>query len=890
MAQEGDYFYTNFETPSDQIDNANFQITQDLNGIMCVANRAGVLRFDGVNWEIISTPGAVFSLAVDSLNRLYVGGRFGFGYLQRNDNFDLTYQSLSDSVRSGQDIFDVKLLGGKTYFLNQKNVFVYNGENISAIGLENASTFITMAVFNNNIILSTDAGNTYQLQDSTLATARGLPNEDSPVLFINASPGGTKHVMGTAESALFIHQNNTWLPLQIDDEGYISESELVGASWINENLIAVATLDGGVVFIDVDKRKVNQIINYRSGLPDNEVFAMGVDRDKGLWVAHEFGFTRVTPELAFRRFGTFPGLDGSLTSVTTYDGKLYVATSVGVFYLAEVKDYDEVTYFVKQKTTNTNQPKKAKTSNTKSDRPKKRGVLGFLKKNRNNPQQSTTSSNSSKKGFLSNVFNKSEDGSAWQRRTRRELRSIRYQYTAVDGIESKTTQLIKANGSLLVVGLDGITEVTSSQSQRVTDEPIRYAFHSAKSNLLIVSTFFDDVQVFQYQNNQWQLQGAILGIEDLVQHITEDSDGNFWLVGSDVVFKAGRSGGRLTLENEYDFDNPFFEDAYTFEYNGETKFINSAGYFEIDESKALLTPDEDLIDALGLPKKYLRGDNGVVWTFDGTSWTEIGKETRQGAELLNVFSDLNYIAEDSNGLWIIDGSNGLVRLSLQEYERLNSQLPVYLKEVRVGSRKIKPSNALEISQQESSVSFNFIQPDYAGVFKFEYQYRLEGLREQWSDWSAANRVIDFPYLPDGKYVLHVQTKDVFGQIVSVAPMEFTVVPPYWKQPWFYALEVVLFGALFILSFRLNRIDHKYRILSRLLAFMTLIITVEFVQTIAENRFETESSPVVEFFIQVSIAFLILPIEMILRKAFFKGSGDSLVDKSTKAETGEVSKA
>ena len=72
-----------------------------------------------------------------------------------------------------------------------------------------------------------------------------------------------------------------------------------------------------------------------------------------------------------------------------------------------------------------------------------------------------------------------------------------------------------------------------------------------------------------------------------------------------------------------------------------------------------------------------------------------------------------------------------------------------------------------------------------------------------------------------------------------------------------------------LSIFINRKKHKFSILSRLLTFLTLIFIVEFVQTIAEAKFETNQSPVINFFIQVAIAFSILPVEGVLRKFITK---------------------
>ena len=105
---------------------------------------------------------------------------------------------------------------------------------------------------------------------------------------------------------------------------------------------------------------------------------------------------------------------------------------------------------------------------------------------------------------------------------------------------------------------------------------------------------------------------------------------------------------------------------------------------------------------------------------------------------------------------------------------------------------------------------------------------------------------------------------MLGNIESATPFNFQVKAPYWRRPWFYLVELLFFGGLLFFSFRLSRSSGKYTFLSRLLGFMTLILIVEFFQTIAESKLETDGSPVIDFFIQAFIALLILPVEGLIR--------------------------
>ena len=112
---------------------------------------------------------------------------------------------------------------------------------------------------------------------------------------------------------------------------------------------------------------------------------------------------------------------------------------------------------------------------------------------------------------------------------------------------------------------------------------------------------------------------------------------------------------------------------------------------------------------------------------------------------------------------------------------------------------------MRVNQDKSSVIFEFIQPDYSGIMDIEYQYCLKGLKKcTWSEWSEKYSTINFPFLPEGNYTLQVRSRNAFGTVSDVNAIPFKVVPPYWKQPWFYALEFCGFILLLFISVRVKK--------------------------------------------------------------------------------------
>ena len=65
--------------------------------------------------------------------------------------------------------------------------------------------------------------------------------------------------------------------------------------------------------------------------------------------------------------------------------------------------------------------------------------------------------------------------------------------------------------------------------------------------------------------------------------------------------------------------------------------------------------------------------------------------------------------------------------------------------------------------------------------------------------------------------------------------------------------------------------------------------MEFIQTIAEYKLDTEATPVIDFFIQVSIALLVLPLESLLRKVMFKPNLEMIQNAEKKGRLEKIEK-
>ena len=98
--ESGAPFIENFTNKDYGAQSENFAITQDHRGIIYIANRDGILEYNGSNWTLIPTKyeSTVRALDVDQEGRVYVGAEGEFGFLQVDSTGSVRFHSLSANL------------------------------------------------------------------------------------------------------------------------------------------------------------------------------------------------------------------------------------------------------------------------------------------------------------------------------------------------------------------------------------------------------------------------------------------------------------------------------------------------------------------------------------------------------------------------------------------------------------------------------------------------------------------------------------------------------------------------------------------------------------------------------------------------------------------------
>ena len=219
------------------------------------------------------------------------------------------------------------------------------------------------------------------------------------------------------------------------------------------------------------------------------------------------------------------------------------------------------------------------------------------------------------------------------------------------------------------------------------------------------------------------------------------------------VFKdQGYTSGKLIIDN----------------YTNTLWSFSDKGINYISQGKLSSTPK---INRISLPSSLRKGMTG----YESVSHIEARK----------------YLFGTSEGFIIID----LDKLNDKKYEiKINTIAKSTLNQ---SSILISESKLGDFKNNENNIEFTYSVAEFDKYLEVEYQYKLDGIYNNWSEWSTASSEL-FKNLPFGNYTFNVRARVGNTLTANTASYKFSI-----EKPWYltsvmivvYILSVLLFSLL-----------------------------------------------------------------------------------------------
>ncbi len=315
----------------------NWDVVQDAQGLVFVANNEGVLVYDGVRWQLapISQRRHVRSLAVDARGRVCVGAAGDFGTLERTGDGGFRYRSLLDAAapedRNFNYIWRTLATPRGVYFLATERLFFWDGARVRSwappgrafTGIFEAGGRILVHVVGSGLAVL--EGDVFKVLPGTAALA------GEKVFMVE--PWSAETLLVGTRTGLWLHDGEGIRPFAPEAAGRLAKALLYSHARLPDGTLVIGTLMGGLLTADREGR-IATLVDRSTGLPTDSVLGVRQDRTGGLWLGLDEGLARVEHPDPLTRFGVENGLRGHVLSLHRHKGVLYAGTSLGVFRLA----------------------------------------------------------------------------------------------------------------------------------------------------------------------------------------------------------------------------------------------------------------------------------------------------------------------------------------------------------------------------------------------------------------------------------------------------------------------------------------------------------------------------------------------------------------------------
>lgn len=274
----------------------NWAMAQDRLGRVYIANRNGLLRFDGSRWSVDPLPNntTVRSVFVDDeAGRVYVGGFGEFGYFSSEGAEINKYHSLVSLI--GNDRKEVAEIWN--IFRDDKNALWFQSDyallrldagKFSVFRMKARITSSASLGAGRTVIVGLENGDLFRFNGSAF-----IPVPGSDALRgcrINAILDFDGRLMvATYQNGLFLAGHAGIVPFKTPFDQFIRDNQLFCARASGDKY-AFGTVNDGVLLANFRKGTVDYI-NRRTGLQNNTVLNMNFDRYGSLWLCLDNGIS-----------------------------------------------------------------------------------------------------------------------------------------------------------------------------------------------------------------------------------------------------------------------------------------------------------------------------------------------------------------------------------------------------------------------------------------------------------------------------------------------------------------------------------------------------------------------------------------------------------------------
>lgn len=765
FANEGAYIFHNYDVNSGNKSTSAKSLVQNTDNVIFFIQDDEIVAYDGANWHYIITPCIPKALYSTENGSIAAACQSAWGLIVKDQNGQYVFNTIDNKISLSSKLRGVSCYFNSVYYYSKNEIIKYSAKDIaftkrwklgedqqitSIIECEE-KTFVTIK--NKGFYILQNDGSVSQAGISALATA--------DISHISKLKDGAV-VLTTDVNNIYIFDGKSVIKIFDNEDAGVFFSTINDLEQLSSGNIAIATKNQGIVIIS-KSGEILEKINVKNNLPDNTIDDLMCDRTGALWLSHNYGISKAEIEIPVTDYSVFKGLEGRLINVLSNNDKLYVATTEGVYLLTNIitggshqstsvkRTEEQVTKIVKVTF-------KSKTDGT----PITKEIPIAIGAGSETEILAETSS--SEKGEIG--------------------------FKEITGIASACTHMVAVGNSVVAATNNGLYQIDGTQASAIIE------------NI--------DVDILQLVNNKLIAAGGesvyILDILDMSVIATQSvalgfavsiaaENNNIWIGGINSV-------ALISSETDFvDVNTKMYQVASSRPEKVTVAYINEPVIFLGKETILSYNAEEDTIVESGnlnircnMRSDFIAKQAGYLWSNGCAGWKNIVSNSynKTISTYIRIFDDVKdiYIDEKENA-WIIN-NNRIFKIAKDSEESAYNSFSMMISSVMDDDGKLLDLNNIKLNDKNNGIQLSVAEQSYFMENKSQFRYKINGLDNSWSKWTNSGNIL-IPYLPDGKFDIQVEAKNVFGLGVASASVPVSVALSPFKAWWFYlAIALVVF--------------------------------------------------------------------------------------------------
>ena len=395
----------------------------------------------------------------------------------------------------------------------------------------------------------------------------------------------------------------------------------------------------------------------------------------------------------------------------------------------------------------------------------------------------------------------------------------------IPGTKGQVWSLHNHEGTLFCGHDSGTYIINGNSASQIfnTSGTWKFENHPTNGNLLLQGNYHG-ISVLERSGSTWKFKNWIKGFDYSCRY--------FETSGSNEIYISHEYKGvfRIVTDKDYTkaikhiiYKSPLKgKNASLCKFNNEIYYASKDGFYKVD------TKTKEFIKQAQLSKVFskdeytsgkLTPDNsGKLWFFtkDYINYFSAGKLNTElkhniipiPSSLTNSMLGYENITQISANTYLVGTTDGYYTVNLSElnfsaYNVSLTNISTNMLNQNTVSRAI--GNDGSFKYKENNLSFSFTVPEYSKYVNAEFQYSLEGMQDEWSEWSTRPSA-SFKNLPPGDYVFKVRAKTGNSISANTAEYSFTILKPWYSTNLALIIYLIL---LLIAAYLINRAYKNY---------------------------------------------------------------------------------